>query len=61
MMPMAGPNYFASLRSLESFSIVIMESWLCGTPILVNAHCPVTVEHCQNSQGGLFFKELPGV
>ena len=26
----------------ESFSLVIMESWLAGTPVLVNGRCPVT-------------------
>lgn len=50
-----GATLFCQPSVMESFSIVIMESWLCGTPILVNAHCPVTVEHCKNSQGGLFF------
>ena len=42
---------------MESFSIVIMEAWLCGRPVLVNARCPVTVEHCRQSQGGLFFED----
>jgi glycosyltransferase involved in cell wall biosynthesis len=50
-------DLFCQPSVMESFSIVIMESWLCGTPVLVNAHCPVTVEHCRNSQGGLFFKD----
>jgi glycosyltransferase involved in cell wall biosynthesis len=40
----------------ESFSIVIMESWLCETPVLVHADCAVTKEHCVKSNGGLFFK-----
>jgi glycosyltransferase involved in cell wall biosynthesis len=40
----------------ESFSIVIMESWLCGTPVLVHADCAVTKDHCIKSNGGLFFK-----
>jgi len=52
-----GAEVFCQPSVMESFSIVIMEAWLCGTPVLVNAHCPVTVEHCQNSQGGLFFKD----
>lgn len=39
----------------ESFSIVIMESWLCGTPALVNGDCEVTREHCIASNGGLWF------
>jgi glycosyltransferase involved in cell wall biosynthesis len=54
----AGALLFCQPSVMESFSIVIMESWLCGTAVLVNAHCPVTVEHCQNSQGGLFFGDF---
>ncbi len=39
----------------ESFSIVIMEAWLAGTPVLVHGKCEVTKEHCIRSNGGLFF------
>jgi glycosyltransferase involved in cell wall biosynthesis len=39
----------------ESFSLVIMESWLTETPVLVNGRCTVTREHCQRSNGGLYF------
>jgi glycosyltransferase involved in cell wall biosynthesis len=42
---------------LESFSLVMMEAWLCGTPALVNGQCAVTREHCLASNGGLFFGE----
>jgi glycosyltransferase involved in cell wall biosynthesis len=42
---------------LESFSLVMMEAWLCGTPALVHAACPVTREHCLASNGGLFFSD----
>jgi glycosyltransferase involved in cell wall biosynthesis len=42
---------------LESFSLVLMEAWLCGTPALVHAGCAVTREHCLASNGGLFFGE----
>ncbi len=42
---------------LESFSIVLMEAWLCGAPALVDAGCPVTRDHCLASNGGLFFGE----
>jgi glycosyltransferase involved in cell wall biosynthesis len=41
----------------ESFSIVIMESWLCETPVLVHADCAVTMDHCMKSNGGLFFRD----
>ena len=39
----------------ESFSIALMESWLAETPALVHADCAVTVEHCRNANGGLYF------
>jgi glycosyltransferase involved in cell wall biosynthesis len=39
----------------ESFSIVIMEAWLEGTPVLVNAECPVTRHHVSVAGGGLYF------
>jgi glycosyltransferase involved in cell wall biosynthesis len=42
---------------VESFSLILMESWLQGTPVLVNAACAVTVYHCRQSNGGLYFKD----
>lgn len=39
----------------ESFSIVLMEAWLLGTPVLVNAACLVTRSHVVESGGGLYF------
>jgi len=39
----------------ESFSIVLMEAWLAGTPGLVNAFCDVTKEHVEQSGGGFYF------
>ena len=39
----------------ESFSLVIMESWLCGRPVLVHESCKVTKYFAQSSQGGLYF------
>jgi glycosyltransferase involved in cell wall biosynthesis len=39
----------------ESFSIVLLESFLMGTPALVNGHSPVLVEHCRRSGGGLLY------
>ena len=40
----------------ESFSIVIMESWLAGRPVLVSGHCAVTRNFVVASSGGLFFE-----
>lgn len=41
----------------ESFSYVIMESWLCGRPVLVHEGCEVTKDFAIRSQGGLYFKD----
>ena len=40
----------------ESFSIVMMESWVCGRPCLVHSGCGVTREHIERSGGGLYFE-----
>ena len=39
----------------ESLSIVLMESWLAGRPVVVHAGCAVTSYHAKRSQGGLAF------
>lgn len=36
----------------ESFSIVIMESWLQETPVIAAKACAVTRDHCEDSGGG---------
>ena len=41
----------------ESFSIVIMESWLCERPVLVNAACNVTANFAKESNSGLYFND----
>ncbi len=43
----------------ESFSIVMMEAWGCGTPCLVHGGCEVTREHVTRSNGGLYFENFP--
>lgn len=43
----------------ESFSIVIMESWLAGTPVLVHGGGDVMPFHCRQSGGGLWFRNYP--
>ncbi|MCQ2504651.1 MAG: glycosyltransferase family 4 protein [Saccharofermentans sp.] len=40
----------------ESFSIVIMESWLCQRPVLVHAGCDVTKSFAITSNSGLYFE-----
>lgn len=41
----------------ESFSLVIMEAWLCMTPVLVHGECAVTRDHCIKSNGGLYYND----
>lgn len=41
----------------ESFSLVLMESWLAERPALVHAHCAVTREQCQKANAGLYFAD----
>lgn len=40
----------------ESFSLVIMESWLCGRPVLVHSQCAVTRNFARRANGGLYFR-----
>ncbi|MGI8683737.1 MAG: glycosyltransferase family 4 protein [Acidimicrobiales bacterium] len=40
---------------LEAFSIVLIEAWTAGIPVLVNAGCLATTEHVRRSAGGLAF------
>ena len=39
----------------ESFSLVVLEAWLAGAPVVVNRRCAATLEHCVRSRGGLWF------
>jgi len=47
----------AQLSLNESFSYVLMESWLAGTPVIVHADCAVTRSHCEESGGGLWVRD----
>lgn len=39
----------------ESFSLVIMESWLAGRPVMVHEECKVTANFAKESNGGFYF------
>jgi glycosyltransferase involved in cell wall biosynthesis len=56
--------YLCQPSTNESFSIVIMEAWMVGTPVVVHAACSVTRHHVEESKGGLYFSsahDLAGV
>lgn len=42
-----------NLSKNESFSLVLMEAWLCGVAVIVHQDCEVTTGHCLKSQGGI--------
>lgn len=52
----AAATLFCQPSLNESFSIVIMEAWICGTPTLVHSDCAVTREFSELSGGGLHFR-----
>jgi glycosyltransferase involved in cell wall biosynthesis len=43
-----------NLSEKESFSLVIMESWLQGKPVVVSGNCEVTKGHVIRANGGLY-------
>ena len=54
---MAAASLLCQPSHNESFSLVIMESWLCGRPVLVSSQCAVTKDFAKRSNGGLYFKD----
>jgi len=41
----------------ESLSLLALEAFSVGTPVLVNARSAVLVEHCVRSNGGLYYAD----
>ena len=52
---LAGADVMVSPSAYESFSLVLLEAWTLGVPVLVNGGCAATMEHCRRSGGGLWF------
>jgi len=55
---LAGAEMLVQPSARESFSIVLMEAWIAGTPVVVNEYCPVAVEHCRRANAGLYFRNF---
>jgi glycosyltransferase involved in cell wall biosynthesis len=53
---LAGAEVMVMPSAYESFSLVLLEAWTLGIPVLVNASCAATMEHCRRSGGGLWFE-----
>ena len=52
-------SIFCNPSRNESFSFVIMESWLAGRPVLVNGECDVTRDFVHQNNGGLYYESYP--
>jgi len=55
---LAGAQACVNPSPHEAFSILLMEAWSVGLPVLVNAACAATTEHCARSAGGLWFSDF---
>lgn len=55
----AAANVFCNPSQFESFSLVIMEAWLAGTPVMVNGKCEVTKDFAVRTNGGLYYCNYP--
>ena len=56
--------YLCQPSTNESFSIVLMEAWMVGTPVVVHSACAVTHHHVVVAGAGLYFstaEDLGGV
>jgi glycosyltransferase involved in cell wall biosynthesis len=52
---LAAATVFVMPSAFESFSIVCLEAWQHGRPVLGNAHSEVVKEHVRASRGGLYY------
>jgi glycosyltransferase involved in cell wall biosynthesis len=52
---LGGAQVMVTPSAYESFSLVVLEAWTLGVPVLVNGACAATMEHCNRSGGGLWF------
>lgn len=55
----AAAEIFCNPSQMESFSLVMMESWLAGRPVLVNGQCAVTTDFVRQTNGGLYYSSYP--
>lgn len=53
----AGAELLVMPSELESLSMVTLEAWALGKPVLVNGKCDVLRGQCLRSNGGLYFDD----
>lgn len=52
----AAADFLVLPSKFESLSIVVLEAFSLGIPVLVNGMCEVLKSHCTKSNGGLYYK-----
>ena len=52
---LAGCDLLVMPSPYESLSMVLLEAWSVGKPVLVNGKCKVLVEQCRRAQAGLWY------
>lgn len=56
---LAGAEALIMPSFFESLSMVTLEAWALGRPVLANARCEVLQGQCRRSDGGLFYGNYP--
>jgi glycosyltransferase involved in cell wall biosynthesis len=51
-----GAHALVSPSPFEAFSITVVEAMTVGVPVIVNASCGATREHCEQSGAGMWFE-----
>lgn len=54
---LAACDWLVMPSPFESLSLVLLEAWLMERPVLVNGHCDVLQQQCQQSNGGLWYSD----
>jgi glycosyltransferase involved in cell wall biosynthesis len=57
---LAGATALVMPSPHESFSLVVLEAWSQGTPVLATARSPVLRGHVERSAGGFLYDREPG-
>ena len=53
---LAGCDVLLMPSAYESLSVIVLEAWAMGRPVLVNSACKVLEGQCVRSGGGLFYR-----
>jgi glycosyltransferase involved in cell wall biosynthesis len=56
---LAGAELLVMPSFYESLSMVMLEAWALGRPVLANARCDVLQGQCRRSNGGLYYDDYP--